>query len=92
MKKKLVLTILLLTFLSSCETTKVKTTDITIPSLETVRPVKPVDMIVTDASTVSDLLNNYNEIIGYSNKQDDYIDSLELYTQKIIKVLINNDL
>ena len=91
MKKKLVLLISLLLLLSSCTTVQdPKLADIIIPTLSDVRPVKP--MLIASPVTVSDILSNYNTVVGYSVKQDIYIDSLEKYNKDIEKILTDADI
>ena len=76
--KKLLLTILLM-LLIGCKTVPMVQE---FPTLESVRPVKP---ILDPVSTTGDLLKNYNIVVGYSLQQDAYIDEVETYLKDIIK-------
>jgi len=90
MKKKLLLIILLLILTISCTTLQAPTIkDIDIPVLTSVRPVKPV---LTQSLSVGDILHNYNTVINYSNKQDDFIDTLIDYHDDLLDILIDYDL
>lgn len=91
MKRKTLLMILLLALLTSCRTTKdVGLRDIDVPTLDSVRPTRPV--LITAAESTSDLISNYNAVVGYTLKLESYIDSLEQYNKDIRDVLIKNDL
>ncbi len=86
MKKKLILLIILLTFLMiSCKTVE-PIKELEIPTFEQVRPTKPKLEKIESINDI-ELINNYNKLVHYTLKLESFIQSQNLYIKKINDII-----
>jgi hypothetical protein len=87
MKKLLILLMMLLMLgITSCKTIE-QPKPIQIPTLTIVRPSKPIIKPVEQDTAVKDLTLALTQVMGYSERQDLYIDYIESYYLAIIEIL-----
>lgn len=87
MKKLLTLSILILMLgITSCKTVE-QPKPIQVPTLSMERPSKPTIKAVGQDTAVKDLALALTQVMGYSERQDLYIDYIESYYLAVIEIL-----
>ena len=87
MKKLLILLMMLLMLgITSCKTIE-QPKPIQIPTLSMERPSKPIIKPVEQDTAIKDLALALTQVMGYSEKQDLFIDYIESYYLAIIEIL-----
>ena len=89
MKKLLTLLILILMLgITSCKTIEQpKPKPIQIPTLSMERPNKPIIKAIGQDTAIKDLTLALTQVMGYSERQDLYIDYIESYYLAVIEIL-----
>lgn len=87
MKKLLILLMMLLILgITSCKTIE-QPKPIQVPTLTIVRPSKPIIKPVEQDTAIKDLTLALTQVMGYSERQDLYIDYIESYYLAVIEIL-----